>query len=976
MGERLDIQSEPKNISVARHVGEGKSGDRFKPSISSAVESRLGPVPDDPSRSSIQSRLGPSPLQPVSSIQHRLGPKVDQSSSLPTEHSAHLQVSPAAFMSTETHVTPSHSEPLSDLRLKLQEQRRTSVDRDLKSSSSSPAQSLPLPGRTGSLSPVVSVRKPLNPLPLTPASKDPPSVLSPTGGKKQGLKSPQLQSHSLHKQQSHGPSKSRSATPTLVSPEGGKAVPSESKKVKAVPSESKKVKAVASESKKVKPITIKRPKTPTGTTLVQTVPVAAKKSTSPKPDSASPDTESSKALITSVSDQKTPPTKDHESSKEIVSELPASPLPTEMSAIPGMDAVIKPATSSIIKPSTFISKPVPSSRPMEAHAIASASNPSSDEGGATVKPPPASKTTRARHRTSDLPNPFSKVHASHVTTLKGTPSSAMAQKTKTPKSPPRERRRSGSSHTLSSAQQKHSSTHDKHTPQKRTPVTQPKLSPPHPMSDEEVAKGNTDPVKQAETSHSGNMAEHEHIPEHEHVPGSTGGTDVLNSSDQRWTQPSAVPYPEPVDLVSLSSSDTHTPPLPPLPQDVLPFSSFNETPQPLFPPHPPSQSLPIQREPPSLELTQLNPPRVEHSSTYSQPEAPQSYSVHVKESLVEKLDEREDGELDVSDDSDGGLVIDETASGTDDLCTETNESEAEAIRTIVADHMEIPPTADHAGITPLTVHMEIPPDHSGTPPVVTQTEMLGSSTSHPMMRPSQSPSAQLGTRNLIHKQPRSSLPSVDDLPQFNPQQFPRRVGKVESVAISTIGNQLVTTLNKSQRPGGKGPILLEKLYFCCVHVFEYKGRTSNEKVIAFMQKTFEGSAFARDVGPSWNPSKPAEVYVNELRHILHLCGDDEIKWWEQVNRFSAGARLLRKERNRLKQMMKEEKSASGLQEKASVFVSGKSQQRRKPRQRSHFKKATSKFGARASAKRTVPPPITGELCLVCIICHSIWAYCL
>jgi len=144
-------------------------------------------------------------------------------------------------------------------------------------------------------------------------------------------------------------------------------------------------------------------------------------------------------------------------------------------------------------------------------------------------------------------------------------------------------------------------------------------------------------------------------------------------------------------------------------------------------------------------------------------------------------------------------------------------------------------------------------------------------------------------------------------------------------------------------------------------VFEYKGRTSNEKVIAFMQKTFKGSAFARDVGPSWNPSKPAEVYVNELRHILHLCGDDDGKWWEQVNRFAAGARLLRKERNRLKQMMKEEKSASGLQEKASVFVSGKSQQRRKPRQRSHFKKATSKFGARASAGRTVPPLITGEL---------------
>jgi len=327
-----------------------------------------------------------------------------------------------------------------------------------------------------------------------------------------------------------------------VSPEGGKTVPSESKKVKAVPSESEKVKAVPSESKKVKPISIKRPKTPTGTTLVQAVPVAAKKSTSPKPDSASPDTESSKALITSVSDQKTPPTKDRESSKEIVSELPASPLPSEMSAKPGMDAVIKPgmdavikpATSSIIKPSTFTSKPVPSSQPMEAHAIALAFNPSGDDGGATVKPAPASKTTRARHGTSDLPNPFSKVHASRVTTLKGTPSSAKVQKT--PKSPPRERRRSGSSHTLSSAQQKHSSTHDKHTPQKRTPVTQPKHSPPHPMSDEEVAKRNTDPVKQAETAHSGNMAEHEH------VPGSTGGTDVLNSSDQKWTQPSAVPY--------------------------------------------------------------------------------------------------------------------------------------------------------------------------------------------------------------------------------------------------------------------------------------------------------------------------------------------------------------------------------------------------------------------------------------------------
>ena len=937
-------------------LGEGKIGDRYKPY---AVESRLGPVPDDPSRSSIQSRLGPSLLQPVSSIRDRLGPQIGQSCALPvpSEHSSHTQLSPAVFMPAETHVTAS-SEPLSDLRLKLREQRKGSVDRDLKSSSFSPAQSLPSPGHAGSLSPVISVRKPLAPLPLTAESKDPSSVPSPSGGKKQGLKSPPLQSHSLHKQHSHGSSKSRSATPTLTPPEGTKVIPSE--------------------NRKLKPITIRRPKTPTGSTLVQTAPVVAKKPTSPKRKSVPPGTEPSKALATSVSDRKkTTPTEDHES-KKIKSELPGGPLPTGMSTKPGMDTVIKPAISSVIKPSTLASNPPPSSRPIEVHVTALSSNPS----GGTVNPAPTSKT-QTRHKTGNLPNPFSKLHTSRVTTLKDTPSSANARKT--PKSPSRERRRSGSSGTLSSAELKRSAAHQKSTLRKHTPVAQPKLPPPSRKEVTKVAKSSAEPVKLVEAVHSCNIAERVMKAAAEAVPGSTGAKDVLKPTDQKWGQTSAVPYPEPpVNIIPLSSSDTHAPPT--LPEDVLPFSAFNEIPQPNFPPHPPLQSPPIKHEPPSVESVpgQLNPPPAEHSSMYSQPNLPQSYPVHVKEDLVEDLDSREEGELDMSDDSDVGLVIDENASETDDPCSETKYSDMEAAQSnaATADNcMEVQPTANHMGIKPLTDHTEVPLDHSRAPPVAAQMGTVGSSASHPSIipshsstLPSQSPSAQLGSTNLVHNQPQSSLhvPSADHLPQSNPRKLPRRI---EKTAISAIGNHLVTVLSYNPSLDRKSLPLLHKLYYCCVRLFGYRGRTHSAKVNAYIQRIFRGFAFARDIGPSWNPMKPADIFVSELKHLHQLCGDNVRKWSELVDRFGVAARTLQRESQNLKKIMKTaSKRASKKRGKVPVLASGKSQSQQlcDPRLQSRSKKATSTFGAGASAGSSVPPatPITGGLRLL-LLCHCL-----
>lgn len=334
--------------------------------------------------------------------------------------------------------------------------------------------------------------------------------------------------------------------------------------------------------------------------------------------------------------------------------------------------------------------------------------------------------------------------------------------------------------------------------------------------------------------------------------------------------------------------------------DVLPFSGFNETepaPPPLFPP---VQSTSAQHIPWASSHIE------DDDTSGTQPKIPR-LSVRVKDSVARQLEDGELGESDDDGDSDGGLVIDETASATEDSCADIKDTEGKQDPTVAA----------------------------STPPVSMEME-TSSPISSSQPRSSQSYLDKLDAKNPIQKDPCPPKPGISGTDALPPQSGRLRpnekVGRVEKAARSALGNHLVIVLKSSPRPSGKGQTLLKKIYSSCVRVFAYKGRTRTTQVISFMRDTFQGFAFGSDVGPSWNPPNPAAVFTSELKHAHRVCGSDVPKWWKHADRFEAASRRLQKARVELRRMMKEGEEASSRKERIPVLTHGKlHQHQRQPR---------------------------------------------
>ena len=881
VAERLDIHSEPVTRSTMRSpssLGSGKLGDRFKPS-NGTFESRLGPVLDDSSRNTIQSRLGPSPEMPGGNIHARLGPKIDQSRDLPPPtqpvQSPDLRASIALLAGILSAV--SSPEPPSDLRLKLQEQRR---ERDL-NSSVSPVHPLPPPGPAD--------QRPRTLPPLAAESKVTSSAVSSHDvEKKQGhlpVKSPP---QPLLLPQSRQSSKSRSSTPTLTPPEGEK-----------------------TETRKSTPIIIKRPRATGTSSLIQTTPVPGKKSPAPpKGDSATAELLKERAPKAFAADQKKAAPSEGHTANNAASDVPATSPTSRTSAKPGTSAVSKPVTSPLIKPSLFTSKSLPGSQPVKAEPTLPSS--SSDLCGIIVKQEENnSSTTQSSSLTvhsvspetpRTLPNPFSnadnsctstKLMSQNATTQSASPSSSKA------------RRCSGGPITSPLAQEKQPPSvpqiHPPSVSQKPSPMSH-RAAPPPLLPVGKVAKPSTETVKPTSRVLSS-------APENNLSKAAVTlleGEDKLRKQDPNDQKGKRMPS---VDLPLLAVKHTSET----LIHDVLPFSGFNETepvPPPLFPP---VQSTSAQHIPWASS-------HVEDDTSGTQPKVPR-LSVHVRDSIAGQLEDGELGGSDVNDDdSDGGLVIDETASATEDSCADIKDTEGEEDSTVAADQVS-------------------------TPPVSMETE-TSSPISHLPTRSSQSYLDKLDAKNPVQKKPCPPKPGTSGSdappPQYSRLRPNEKVGRVDKAARSALGNHLATVLKKSTKPSGKGQTLLKKLYSSCVRVFAYKGRTRKTQVISFMRNMFQGFAFSADVGPSWNPPNPAAVFTSELKRAHHLCGNDVTKWWKHVDCFEAASKRLQKARLKLRHMMKEGEEASSSQEKRiPVLTHGKLHHHQQP----CFGETMATFGA-------------------------------
>ena len=876
--ERLDIRSEPVTMSAMRSpssLGSGKLGDRFKPS-NGTFESRLGPVLDDSSRNTIQSRLGPSPEMLGGNIHARLGPQIDQSCDLPPptqpEQSPNLQ---AIALLAGLLSAVSSPEPPSDLRLKLQEQRR---ERDL-NSSVSPVHPLPPPGPAGSRS--LPDQRPRTLVPLAAESKVTSSAVSSHNVQnKQGhlpVKSPP-QLHLLP--QPHQSSKSRSSTPTLTPPEGEK-----------------------TETRKLTPIIIKRPKATGTSSLIQTTPAPGKKnSASPKGDSATPSTELQQEHTpkASVANQKKAASSEDHSA---VSDLPTTSPTSKTPAKPGTSAVSKPATSPLIKPSLFSSKSLPGSQPVKTEPTLPSS--SSTLSGIMIKQEKNDSTTTQSSLTvhsaspetpHTLPNPFSNADNSRTSTkLMSQNDTTQSESTSSSKA----RRYSGGPITSPLGQEKHPPS----VPQTHSPFMSQKPSPqlhkaaPPPAG--KVAKPSTETVKPRSRVLSlapGNRLSREAAT----LPQGEGKLRKQDPNGQKGRQMPSI------DLLAVKpTSET-------LIHDVLPFSGFNET-EPTPPLFPPVQSTSAQHIPWASS-------HVEGDMSGTQPKVPR-LSVHVRDSTAGQLEEGELGGSDVNDDdSDGGLVIDETASATEDSCADMKDTEREEDLTVAADQVS-------------------------TPPVSMEMETLAPTSSLPT-RSSKSYLDKLDTKNPVQKKPCSPKPgasgSAGPLPQSSRLRPSEKVGRIEKAARNALGSHLAITLKNSPKPSGKGQTVLKKLYSSCVRVFGYKGRTRTTRVISFMRDMFQGFAFSTDVGPSWNPPNPAAVFTSELKHAHRLCGNDVAKWWKHADRFEAASKQLQKARLKLRQMMKDREEAGGQEKRIPVLTHGKLHQHHPvPR----FGEAMPTFGA-------------------------------
>ena len=865
VAERLDIRSEPVTRSAMRSpplLGSGKLGDRFKPS-NGTFESRLGPVLDDSSRNTIQSRLGPSPEMPGGNIHARLGPQIDQSRDLPPPtqpvQSPDLQ---AIALLAGILSAVSSPEPPSDLRLKLQEQRR---ERNL-NSSISPVHPLPPPGPASSHS--LPDQRPRTLVPLGAESKVTSSAVSTHDvEKKQGhlpVKSPP---QPLLLPQSRQSPKSRSSTPTLTPPEGEK-----------------------TETRKSTPIIIKRPKATGTSSLIQTAPVPGKKSSAPpNGDSPTPSTELQKehAPKASAANQKKAAPSEGHPAKNAISDLPTTSPASKTSAKPGTSAVSKPATSPLIKPSLFTSKSLPGSQPVKTEPTLPSS--SSNFSGIIVKQEKNNSSTTQSSLTGHsaspetprtLPNPFSNADNSHTSTkLMSQNDTTQSASTSSSKA----RRYSGGPITSPLAQEKQTPPvpHPPSVSQEPSPMSH-NAAPPPLLPAGKVAKPNTETVKLTSRVLSP-APENKLSREAVTLPQGEDKLRKQGPNDQKGRQMPSVDLPL---LAVKQTSET-------LIHDVLPFSGFNET-EPTPPLFPPVQSTSTQHIPWASS-------HVEDDTSGTQPKVPR-LSVRVRDSTAGQL---EDGELEGSDvdddDSDGGLVIDETASATEDSCADIKDTEGKEDSTVAADQVSTPP---------VSMEMETSAPISNLP-----------------TRSSQSYLDKLDVKNPVQKKPFSPKPGTsgsDALPPQSSRLRPNeKVGRIDKAARNALGNHLAIILKNSPKPSGKGQTVLKKLYSSCVRVFGYKGRTRTTRVISFMRDMFQGFAFSTDVGPSWNPPNPAAVFTSELKHAHRLCGNDVAKWWKHADRFEAASKRLQKARLKLRQMMKEREEAGSQEKRIPVLTHGK-----------------------------------------------------
>ena len=890
VAERLDIRSEPvtrSTMSSPSSLSSGKLGDRFK-SSTGAFETRLGPVLDDSSRNSIHSRLGPSPEMPGGNIHARLGPQIDQSHDLPPPTQPKLpptfQESLALIAIAGLLDTVSSPEPPSDLRLKLQEQRR---DRDLMSSSTTPILPLPPPGPASSHS--LPDQRPRTLVPLAAENKVASSGISPShdGEKKQEhflVKSPP---QPLLKSLSRQSSKSRSSTPALTPPEGEK----------------------TTETKKSAPIIIKRPKATGNSLLIQTSP-GKKSSALPKGDSTSSSAEPLKEEASKSSptnEKKAAPSEDH-TAKKVVSDLPTIPptCTSKTSTKPGTSAVSSLTTTPLIKPSSFTSKPLPGSQPVKAEPTLSSSSSNlsavivkQEENNSGTTPSSLMVYSPSPGMLHTLPNPFSNADNSRTSTTFMSPNTTTQS---APTSSSKARRYSGGPITSPPAQEKlppsvpH--TQPPSVSQKPSPLLH-QATPPPLIPAGKVEEAGTETVKPMK------LVLHPALPEGEDKPRKQV------PEDQEGSQMSSV------DLPLLAVKQTEKTMI----HDVLPFSGFNETePAPPPPFFPPVQSRSAQHIPWASS-------HIEDDTSGTQPKIPR-LSVRVKDSVTRQLEDGELGESDDDDDSDGGLVIDETASATEDSFADVKDTEGEQESTVAA----------------------------STPPVSMEME-TSSPISSLQTRSSQSLLDKLDVKNPIQKKPCPPKPGISGT-NVPPSQSSRvrpneKVGRIEKAARSALGNHLVIVLKSSPRPSGKGQTLLKKIHSSCVSVFAYKGRTRTTQVISFMRNMFQGFAFGSDVGPSWNPPNPAAVFTSELQHAHRICGNDVPKWWKHADRFEAASKRLQKARVELRRMMKEGEEASTREQRIPVLTHGKlHQHQRQPR----FGETMATF----SANSLTPPATASE----------------